>query len=125
MRFFILLVFIIFMVYFAFQRHQHPQLNFNSWIDVISNPMDTRVRYRIADVDPRLFDKGQFNGREIVIYEFESEDDLRVTLAHEFGHALGLKHHDDPYALMYPQLSKQNLKDFRLGKADVALLNNR
>jgi predicted Zn-dependent protease len=48
-----------------------------------------------------------------------------VTLAHEFGHALGLDHHNDPYALMYPQLSKQNLKEFRLGAADLVLLNKR
>ena len=33
---------------------------------------------------PRLFDKGLFNGREIHIYEFESKEDLRLTLAHEF-----------------------------------------
>ncbi len=37
---------------------------------------------------PRLFDKGLFNGREIHIYEFESKEDLRLTLAHELGHAL-------------------------------------
>ncbi|AYA67389.1 matrixin [Acinetobacter sp. WCHA55] len=74
---------------------------------------------------PRLFDKGLFNGREIHIYEFESEDDLRMTLAHEFGHALGMKHHNDPKALMYPMLDAQDMQHFRLQNADIALFNTR
>jgi len=74
---------------------------------------------------PRLFDKGLFNGREIHIYEFESKEDLRLTLAHEFGHALGMKHHNDPKALMYPMLEEQDMQHFRLQSADIALFNAR
>jgi uncharacterized phage infection (PIP) family protein YhgE len=55
---------------------------------------------------PRLFHKGQFNGKQISVYEFSSKDDLRMTLAHEFGHALGLDHTDDPTSLMYPVIQK-------------------
>jgi predicted Zn-dependent protease len=29
-----------------------------------------------------------------------------MTLAHEFGHALGLDHTDDPTSLMYPVIQK-------------------
>ncbi|UUM28172.1 M10 family metallopeptidase domain-containing protein [Acinetobacter colistiniresistens] len=74
---------------------------------------------------PHLFHKGLFNGKQILIYEFESEDDLRLTLAHEFGHALGLQHTDDPQALMYPVMKEQNATHFRLTQADRALLLNR
>lgn len=74
---------------------------------------------------PRMFDKGSFNGREIHIYEYESEDDLRMTLAHEFGHALGMKHHNEPKALMYPMLEQQEMQHFRLQSADIALFNHR
>lgn len=74
---------------------------------------------------PRQFDKGIFNGREINIYEFQNLDDLRLTLAHELGHGLGLLHSDDPESLMYPILEKQNFKDFHLKAADIALLNSR
>jgi len=74
---------------------------------------------------PRQFDKGVFDGRSINIYEFESNDDLRVTIAHELGHALGLLHNDDPKALMYPMMKEQDLQNFKLTAADLAMLNSR
>lgn len=74
---------------------------------------------------PRQFEKGHFDGREITIYEFSSPADLRLTIAHELGHALGLGHNDDPYALMYPVLKQQDLDNFRLTTADKALLGKR
>lgn len=74
---------------------------------------------------PRLFDKGAFDGSKIMIYEFSSTADLRLTLAHEFGHALGLQHNHDPQALMFPMMQKQDLQNFKLTSADLALLNAR
>ncbi|QHI27724.1 matrixin family metalloprotease [Acinetobacter haemolyticus] len=71
---------------------------------------------------PRLFHKGNFNGKQITIYEFSSTDDLRLTLAHEFGHALGLPHTDDPTSLMYPVIQQQNLQRFALTQSDKALV---
>ena len=73
---------------------------------------------------PHQFDKGVFDGRTINIYEFESNDDLRVTIAHELGHALGLAHNNDPKALMYPMMKEQDLKNFRLTSADLAMLKS-
>ena len=93
------------------------------------NQMNQQVNQSIDEFNrrfqPRLFDKGLFNGREINIYEFQSEDDLRLTLAHEFGHALGLNHTEEPSSLMYPVLEQQDFKNFRLTAADLALLENR
>lgn len=74
---------------------------------------------------PHQFDKGLFNGRDINIYEFESDDDLRLTIAHELGHALGLQHTQDPKALMYPVMQRQDLQNFKLTAADLELLNSR
>lgn len=69
----------------------------------------------------REFHKGVFMGNKIEIYQFDGPDDLRLTLAHELGHALGLTHHDDPQALMYPILGEQNLVHFQLKPTDLQL----
>lgn len=74
---------------------------------------------------PREFHKGIFMGNQIEIYQFDSEDDLRITLAHELGHALGLGHGQDPTALMYPILGEQDMQHFKLKPADLALLHQR
>ena len=92
----------------------HMNDQFNASVDQFN------VRFQ-----PRQFDKGVFNGREINIYEFENLDDLRLTLAHELGHGLGLMHSNDPESLMYPILEKQDFKNFHLKAADLALLNTR
>ena len=70
----------------------------------------------------REFHKGVFMGDQIQIYQFDAENDLRLTLAHELGHALGLSHHNDAAALMYPILGAQQLENFKLMPADLGLL---
>ena len=54
MRFWILVAVILFTAYFAIQRMMYPQLNHNSTLDRMSHPLDTRMRYRIGEVDPRF-----------------------------------------------------------------------
>lgn len=93
------------------------------------NQMNDQLNHAVDQFNqrfqPRLFDKGAFDGSKIMIYEFSSTADLRLTLAHEFGHALGLQHNHDPQALMFPMMQKQDLQNFKLTSADLALLNAR
>ncbi|XP_069746814.1 collagenase 3-like [Narcine bancroftii] len=44
---------------------------------------------------------------------------LFLVAAHEFGHALGLAHSQDPGALMHPVYTYSNMKGFRLARDDV------
>ena len=100
----------------------------NQHVDTI-NQLNQQFNQSVAQFNQRFqarqFDKGQFNGREINIYEFQHINDLRLTLAHELGHGLGILHTEDPESLMYPILEKQDFEQFTLKAADIALLNSR
>jgi len=51
------------------------------------------------------FDQGRYiedkDGKRITIREFTEGTELRRVLAHEFGHALGMDHVENPDAIMY------------------------
>ncbi|NNP69283.1 matrixin family metalloprotease [Acinetobacter sp. Ac_5812] len=103
-------------------------MQLNQQVDEL-NALDQQLNASVSQYKqrfkPHLFHKGLFNGKQILIYEFESADDLRLTIAHEFGHALGLAHAEDAQALMYPIMKEQNAAHFRLTQADHALLQTR
>jgi hypothetical protein len=67
----------------------------------------------------REFDQGSYTGSAINVYQFNNNDDLRLVLAHEFGHALGLEHIDDPDAIMYYLMDRQNIKNLHLTDSDI------
>lgn len=103
-------------------------LQFNQAVDQVNQlnqDIEQAIQQFHRDFQPRLFDKGQFNGQQILIYEFSSKEDLKLTLAHEFGHALGLKHHQDPKGLMHAMLEQQNFAHFKLMPSDLTLFNQR
>ena len=108
--------------------HNQKVNQLNQQVDVL-NSNNQQFNHSVdkfnARFQPRQFDKGVFNGQSINIYEFQSDADLRVTIAHELGHALGLLHNADPKALMYPTMEEQDLQNFKLAAADLAMLNSR
>lgn len=108
-----------------FQQQNH---SFNQQVD--QHNMDiAQLNQQILQAQKRFpareFHKGVFMGNKIEIYQFDGNDDLRLTIAHELGHALGLAHHNDPQALMYPILGEQELLHFKLKAADLQLLASR
>lgn len=114
-------------------QHQIDQFNaqvglVHHQVDLI-NGMNDQFNASVDQFNTRFsakqFDKGVFNGNEINIYQFRSPTDLKLTIAHELGHGLGLLHSNDPTSLMYPILEKQNFENFTLTPADLALLESR
>ncbi|HUH66499.1 MAG TPA: matrixin family metalloprotease [Syntrophales bacterium] len=58
----------------------------------------------------------------ITIYQFDDANRLVRVLAHEFGHALGLDHNDNPKAIMYSMMLSDSLS---LAPEDIASLKAR
>lgn len=71
----------------------------------------------------QAFDRGDFTGTRIDVYQFDNEKDLTVILAHEFGHALTIEHVADPKAVMYYTKSDQDFKDPRVTADDKKALD--
>lgn len=71
----------------------------------------------------REFEKGVFDGEGISIYQYKEKDDLRLTLIHELGHALGLGHLENPQAIMYYLMGEQEIEKPVLTPEDLQELN--
>ncbi|KXZ69125.1 matrixin family metalloprotease [Acinetobacter venetianus] len=106
-------------------KQQLKQKQFNSqkkYVEILTEQLTTSVVEFNQVFKPQILHKGQFDENQIFIFEFSSLEDLRLTLAHEFGHALGLKHTHDPRSLMYPRIKDQDAKHFELTDTDLSLL---
>lgn len=54
MRLFLFGAIILFSILMIYQNIQHPHTRHNTALDRLQHPLDTRLRYRIAEVDPRF-----------------------------------------------------------------------
>ncbi len=61
----------------------------------------------------RTFEAGQYSrdatGERINIFQFTGSVQLRRVLAHEFGHAIGLDHNENPKSIMFSKNESGNL----------------
>lgn len=77
--------------------------SFNSQISDLNNSIDS-----LNSLLSQKPEEGIFNGEKqvIEIYFVNTKSELIHTLAHEFGHAIGIAHVPDPKAIMYAYTSK-------------------
>jgi len=81
------------------------------------------AQYRRTYGTSKPFIEGLYESplHSITVYEFNGVGDLRLVLAHEFGHALGIADHvpDDPSAIMYAMMGEQDPDHPTLTKSDI------
>mgnify|MGYP003392924339 CR=1 FL=1 len=70
----------------------------------------------------REFDQGEYNRKEINIYQFDELSDLKLVLAHELGHALGIDHVENSKSIMYYLMGEQNISNLSLSAEDFLAL---
>src|SRR5690606_36602606 len=68
----------------------------------------------------REFDQGNYTGNDINIFQFSGLEDLRLVVAHEFGHALGVDHLDNPESVMHYLMNEQNVTELQATADDLA-----
>jgi predicted Zn-dependent protease len=59
--------------------------------------------------EAKEFTQGDYTGTNIDIYQFNTETELTIVLAHEFGHALSLAHVENEKSIMYPVMGAQSI----------------
>ncbi|GAA5520800.1 matrixin family metalloprotease [Aliifodinibius salicampi] len=112
---------------------QELQRRVNNQSDRVNQIIDQENRlieqYNQQFSGKRKFDQGHYirnkDGERINIYQFSSKNELKVVLAHEFGHALGLNHGDNPESIMYHLMNKQNWEDPTLTEEELMEFRSR
>ena len=73
--------------------------------------------------EAREFDQGEYNGSQINIYQFRDLPELRLVLAHELGHALGMNHTENSASIMYYLMQDQDMDAPALSPEDQAVFS--
>jgi hypothetical protein len=90
---------------------------------IVNNYNASIMTYKKRYGGTREFEKGIYDGQEINIYQFKEKADLRLTLVHEMGHALGLDHVENTESIMYYMIGDQDMDNPKFSGEDIAELN--
>jgi hypothetical protein len=86
-------------------------------------------QYKEQFGEDKTFHQGFYinNGvqKKINIYQFDNIDKLRLVLAHEVGHALGLKHVGNPKSIMYYKMERQDVHNLKLTQEDIEAIRKK
>jgi predicted Zn-dependent protease len=109
---------------------QHKQEEINNLISKINQVAKSEeelvtVFNEIVDVyqtrhgGSREFEQGHATLAEINVYQFFQRSDLRLVLAHELGHTLGIEHVGDPESVMHRLMEEQSSEPIVLTESDL------
>ena len=105
----------------------------NRSIAVLNEKIDNKNRmvdhYNQSFAGSKKFTQGEYksdkNGRRINVYQYIDRDELKLVLAHEMGHSLGIGHVSNPKSVMFRLMDQQNRSDLELSSQDIEALRTR
>jgi hypothetical protein len=66
------------------------------------------LEYNAIFGESETYTQGDFERERINVYKFSDKNELEAVLVHEFGHALGIGHVEDPGSVMYYLLTERD-----------------
>jgi uncharacterized protein YukE len=106
--------------------------NLNDRLDRLNTQIDEKnllvEEYNQNFAGSNRFTQGEYiedrSGRKIRIYHYTDSNELRLVLAHEMGHAMGIEHVSNPMSVMYHLMNGQNRQELKLTPQDIEALES-
>lgn len=102
----------------------------NRFMDNLNDKIDQKNQlikeYNNTFSGTRRFTQGTYqwvgNRRWINVYQFASQRELELVLAHEMGHAIGIEHVDNPQSVMHHLMGSQAGPELQFTDEDILAL---